>query len=187
MNVGACCQWCVLGCWRWLDWQSSMMWKFAPGFSGTYLKCVAFWTLCSVNNFSNCCRQQGVDTAVFVKMQKTPTWKPYLNLASDICCWSKHWVRLAIRYQSQCTCGRWVGCRWAGVGTGAPGGSGALQLWVGMDRRNTGARAGHEGPAAKCFEKERVTLFQCNDFVLPQLILSVLVRVKHRSIQVQVF
>ena len=47
-----------------------------------------------------------------------------------------------------------------------------------------GARAGHGGPVAKCFEKERMMLFQRNDFVLPRLILSLLVHVKHRSIQV---
>lgn len=48
---------------------SSVVSKLALSFS---LQCVAFWTLCSVNSFSNCCRQQGVDPTVFVNMQNPP-------------------------------------------------------------------------------------------------------------------
>lgn len=46
------------------------------------------------------------------------------------------------------------------------GGSGTRE-WVWTEAMvHPGARAGHEGPATKCFEKEHMMLFHCNDFCL---------------------
>lgn len=64
------CQWWVLGCCRWFDWQSSMRCKSALSFSSIYLRYIAFWTLCSVNSFNNFCRQKDRVTTVFVQMEK---------------------------------------------------------------------------------------------------------------------
>lgn len=156
MNVSACCQWFVMGCWMRHDWQGAAWYLSLPLASA-----------CSALLFEPCVQLTVSVTAagsrawtlLFLSTCRTPppTGKPYLNPASGICSWSKKTpVRLAIRYQSLCGCAGWVG-GWA-VDAQAPW---EARVLSGHQRVRTegmvhlGARAGCGEPAAKCFEKER--------------------------------
>lgn len=137
---------------------SSVVSKLALSFS---LQCVAFWTLCSVNSFSNCCRQRDMDPPVFVNMQSPPLAPPPENLI---------WIQLlvfALGLKTQWgspsgtkVCadvrGGWVGGLWTRGRRGrlrcSPGISGyGRREWSTLGQ---GLGVGNQRQS-KCFEKEQ--------------------------------